>query len=150
MIKHIYVVDVSGFPVYVRCVGHDMCPLGRFDTIAVSGLLAALNNLSRDVGGGGLQVVSMEKAKFLLKSEPNFFIAFQVDHDDKVGKYQKDLNSLSNFILTVYSKSAPNSDKDRLKIIPKIESFIDESGLLTETQGLLGRIKSASSKILKK
>nr|MDO8079174.1 hypothetical protein [Candidatus Freyarchaeota archaeon] len=145
MILHIYVVDISGVPVYAHCVGHDACQLEQFDELSVSGLLTALNTFAKDLGmgGGDLQAIHMYKSKFLLKTESKFFIAFHVESGDKIEKYRKAINSVSSFIQSIYP-SAPFSEKDRLKIVPQIENFLDESGLLTKTRGLLERIKSAS------
>ena len=150
MIQHIYIVDTSGTPIYARCIGHDVCSLGEFNSLSVSGLLTALNNMAKELGGESLQAIHMKKAKFLLKTEPKFFIAFQLESEDKIKKYQKDLIGFSSFVQTIYPESAPFGEKDRLKIIPAIDKFLDESGILTEPKGLLGRVKSVSSKILKK
>jgi hypothetical protein len=150
MIQHIYIVDTSGMPLYARCIGHDICQLGEFNSLSVSGLLSALNSLAKELGGESLQAIHMKKAKFLLKTEPNFFIAFQLESDDKIKKYQKSLINFSSFIQTIYPKSTPFNEKDKLKIVPEIDKFLDESDILTEPQGLLGKVKSVSSKLLKK
>lgn len=149
MIQHIYVVDNSGVPMFVRCVGHDACPLGQFDSVAASGLLTALNNFANELGGGGLQEVHMQRAKFLLKTDKEFFVVFQMESGDKTGKYQKSITNLSSFVQSVYSEFAPFSKEERLKLIPRIESILDESGVLTE-KGLLQKIKSFASKLFKK
>lgn len=149
MIQHIYVVDVSGVPIYASCVGHEVCPLSEFDTIAVSGLLTALNNLAKEMGGGDLQAIHMQKAKFILKAGTKFFIVFQVEPEEKIGKYQRGLENFSTFIQSIYPNSEPFDKKYRIKMIPEIENFLNESNILVE-KDLIKKIKSFPLKIFKK
>ena len=51
-------------------------------------------------------------------------------------KYQRSITNFASFIKSVYLEVAPFSKEERLKLVSRIESFLDESGVLTE-QGLL-------------
>jgi len=64
-------------------------------------------------------------------------------------KYQRSITNFASFIKSVYLEVAPFSKEERLKLVSRIESFLDESGVLTE-QGLLQKIKSVTSKLFKK
>ncbi|MEM2135302.1 MAG: roadblock/LC7 domain-containing protein [Candidatus Jordarchaeaceae archaeon] len=142
MIKHIFIVDISGMPIYARCVGHDACHLEKLDSLSVSGLLTALNNLAREFGGEDLQAIHMEKGKFLLATKNNFFVAFQIESNDELKKYQKHIDGLTNFVQSIYPKSTPPNKEDVLKIVSEVENFLKKSGLLEGQQDLLGKFKS--------
>ncbi len=147
MLLHIYVVDNSGMPVYARCVGHDTCPLGSVDTIAISGLLTALVNFADEIGGETIDEITMQKTKFLIRTEPKFFTTFQLGSGKNIKKHQKSIYLLSIFIKTIYLESAPTNIKEREKLKQKIDKFLDETGLLTES--IPERIKTYISKIFK-
>ncbi len=142
MIRHIFIVDISGTPIYARCVGHDACHLEKFDSLSVSGLLTALNSLAREFGGEDLQAVHMEKGKFLLATKNNFFIALQIESNDELKKYQKYIDGLTNFVQSIYPQSTPPNKGDVLKIVSEVENFLEKSGLLGGQQDLLGKFKS--------
>lgn len=142
MIRHIFIVDISGTPIYARCVGHDACHLEKFDSLSVSGLLTALNNLATEFGGEDLQAIHMEKGKFLLATKNNFFIALQIESNDELKKYQKYINGLTNFVQSIYPQSTPPSKDDVFKIVSEVENFLEKSGLLGGQQDLLGKFKS--------
>ncbi|MEM2985126.1 MAG: roadblock/LC7 domain-containing protein [Candidatus Jordarchaeaceae archaeon] len=142
MIKHIFIVDISGTPIYARCVGHDACHLEKLDSLSVSGLLTALNSLAREFGGEDLQAIHMEKGKFLLATKNNFFVAFQIESNDELKKYQKHIDGLTNFVQSIYPKSTPPNKEDVLKIVSEVENFLKKSGLLEGQQDLLGKFKS--------
>lgn len=142
MIKHIFIVDLSGTPIYARCIGHDACHLEKLDSLSVSGLLTALNNLAKEFGGEDLQAIHMEKGKFLLATKNNFFIAFQIESNDELKKYQKHIDELTNFVQSIYPKYTPPNKDDVLKIVSEVENFLKKSGLLEGQQDLLGKFKS--------
>ncbi len=142
MIKHIFIIDINGTPIYARCVGHDACQLEKLDSLSVSGLLTALNNLAREVGGEDLQAIHMERGKFLLVTRNNFFVAFQIESHDELKKYQKYIDGLTNFVQSIYPKSNPSNKEDALKIVSEIENFLEKSGLLGRQRDLLGKFKS--------
>ena len=138
MLQHIFVVDNSGIPVYARCIGHK-CALGNLDSLAVSGLLTALNTFAKEIGVGTLQAINMEKAKFILKTEGRYFTTFQIESQDKSKEYQKDLLDFSEFLKTIYLAGTPVGKPERIRIATEVERFIAEHELTKEKISLWQR-----------
>ena len=147
MIRHIFVIDASGLPVYSGCIGH-VCALGNLDELAVSSLLSALNSFSKQIGVGGLQSIVLEEAKFVIKNAEQFFITIDILPNENEQKYNGFLEKLTAFVKDNYpNPELVGFETVRVKLVTEIERFLAESGILGKKISTFQRIKRFFKKV---